>query len=75
MDKARGDRFAAAAPDEIIQLRTQSFRLAEFGCRGMSFKICRGTLGSLASLHRLVAFVAAIGGLAAAPTCCSRGRN
>jgi hypothetical protein len=27
---------------------TQSSRLAEFGGRGMSFKICRGTLGSLA---------------------------
>jgi hypothetical protein len=26
----------------------QSFRLAEFGGRGMSFNICRGTLGSLA---------------------------
>jgi len=30
--------------------RTQSSRLAEFGGRGMSFNICRGTLGSLAML-------------------------
>jgi hypothetical protein len=29
-------------------LRAQSSRLAEFGGRGMSFNICRGTLGSLA---------------------------
>jgi hypothetical protein len=28
--------------------RPQSSRLAEFGGRGMSFNICRGTLGSLA---------------------------
>jgi hypothetical protein len=28
----------------------QSSRLAEFGGRGMSFNICRGTLGSLAML-------------------------
>jgi hypothetical protein len=48
MDKARGECFAAAAPDEIIRLRTQSSRLAVFGGRGMSFNICRGTLGSLA---------------------------
>jgi hypothetical protein len=34
----------------MIQLRVQSTRLAEFGGRGMSFKICRGTLGSLAML-------------------------
>ena len=27
--------------------RAQSSRLAEFGGRGMSFNICRGTLGSL----------------------------
>ena len=30
--------------------RAQSSRLAEFGGRGMSFNICRGTLGSL--VHR-----------------------
>jgi hypothetical protein len=34
----------------MIQLRVQSTRLAEFGGRGMSFNICRGTLGSLAML-------------------------
>jgi hypothetical protein len=28
--------------------RPQSSRLVEFGGRGMSFNICRGTLGSLA---------------------------
>ena len=28
--------------------RPQSFRLAVFGGLGMSFNICRGTLGSLA---------------------------
>jgi hypothetical protein len=28
--------------------RPQSSRLAEFGGRGMSFNVCRGTLGSLA---------------------------
>ena len=32
----------------LSQRRTQSSRLAEFGGRGMSFNICRGTLGSLA---------------------------
>jgi hypothetical protein len=31
-----------------IDTRPQSSRLAEFGGRGMSFNICRGTLGSLA---------------------------
>jgi len=31
-----------------VDPRPQSFRLAEFGGRGMSFDICRGTLGSLA---------------------------
>jgi hypothetical protein len=46
MDKARGDCFATAAPDEMIRARTQSSRLAEFGGLGMSFNICRGTLGS-----------------------------
>jgi hypothetical protein len=30
------------------EIDAQSFRLAEFSGRGMSFKICRGTLGSLA---------------------------
>jgi hypothetical protein len=29
----------------------QSSRLAEFGGRGMSFNICRGTLGSLAMFN------------------------
>jgi hypothetical protein len=37
-------RFWRAA----IDTRAQSSRLAEFGGRGMSFNICRGTLGSLA---------------------------
>jgi hypothetical protein len=32
------------------QRAVQSSRLAEFGGRGMSFNICRGTLGSLAML-------------------------
>jgi hypothetical protein len=31
-----------------IDTHAQSSRLAEFGSRGMSFNICRGTLGSLA---------------------------
>jgi hypothetical protein len=31
-----------------IDSRAQSSRLAEFGGLGMSFNICRGTLGSLA---------------------------
>ena len=48
MDKARGDCFATPGADEMIQLRTQSSRLAVFGGLGMSFNICRGTLGSLA---------------------------
>ena len=33
-----------------LTLAAQSSRLAEFGGRGMSFNICRGTLGSLAML-------------------------
>jgi hypothetical protein len=37
--KARADR---------VSPRAQSSRPAEFGGRGMSFNICRGTLGSLA---------------------------
>jgi hypothetical protein len=37
--KARADR---------VSPRAQSSRLAVFGGRGMSFNICRGTLGSLA---------------------------
>jgi hypothetical protein len=32
-----------------VYSRAQSSRLAEFGSLGMSFNICRGTLGSLAS--------------------------
>jgi hypothetical protein len=36
----------------MLPPRPQSSRLAEFGGRGMSFKICRGTLGSLAMFHR-----------------------
>ena len=31
-----------------IDTHARSSRLAEFGGRGMSFNICRGTLGSLA---------------------------
>jgi hypothetical protein len=31
--------------------RPQSSRLIEFGGRGMSFNICRGTFGSLAMFH------------------------
>jgi hypothetical protein len=31
-----------------IEIEAQSSRLAEFGGLGMSFNICRGTLGSLA---------------------------
>ena len=33
---------------QVGQSAAQSSRLAEFGGRGMSFNICRGTLGSLA---------------------------
>ena len=40
--KLRRDHEGAALPG------TQSSRLAEFGGRGMSFNICRRTLGSLA---------------------------
>jgi len=32
----------------VFPFAAQSSRLAEYGGRGMSFKICRGTLGSLA---------------------------
>jgi hypothetical protein len=35
----------------LLTLAAQSSRLAEFGGLGMSFKICRGTLGSLAMFH------------------------
>jgi hypothetical protein len=38
-----------------IEARAQSSRLAEFGGRGMSFNICRGTLGC-----RLAVLIAAI---------------
>jgi hypothetical protein len=34
-----------------IDTRAQSSRLAEFGGRGMSFNICRGTLGSFGNVQ------------------------
>jgi hypothetical protein len=52
---AQSDRYCAATECPLlggkaadIHSRTQSSRLAEFGGLGISFKICRGTLGSLA---------------------------
>jgi len=44
---AVGSRAGAAQPGLLLP-GTQSSRLAVFGGRGMSFNICRGTLGSLA---------------------------